>query len=55
VEAQALAKARWRREMAARPLREKLRLLLEMQRRLHPILRQRRALQWWEQPWEIEP
>jgi len=55
LEAQARAKARWRREMAARPLREKIGLLLEMQRRLHPILRQRRAMQWWEQPWDIEP
>lgn len=55
LETQARAKARWRREMAARPLREKIELLLEMQRRLHPILQRRRALQWWERPWEIEP
>jgi hypothetical protein len=55
LEAQRQAKARWRREMAARPLREKIRVLLEMQRQLYPILRQRRAMQWWEHPWDIEP
>jgi hypothetical protein len=55
VEAQKQAKARWRREMAARPPREKIALLLEMQRRLHPILQQRRTLHWWECPWDIEP
>jgi hypothetical protein len=55
LETQARAKERWRRQMAARPLREKIRLLLEMQRRLHPILQRRRTLQWWEQPWDIEP
>lgn len=49
------AKARWRKKMAARPFREKVALVLEMQRRLHPILAQRRALRWWELPWEIEP
>jgi hypothetical protein len=55
VERQAQAKARWRREMAGRPLREKIGLLLEMQRRLHPILRRQRAMRWWERPWDIEP
>ena len=55
LENQRQAKARWRREMAARPLREKIALLLEMQRRLYPILQQRRTLQWWERPWDIEP
>lgn len=54
LEAQVQAEARWRREMAARPWREKIGLLLEMQRRLYPIIRQRRAMQWWESPWEIE-
>lgn len=49
------AKARWRREMAARPFREKVALVLELQSRLLPVLAARRALRWWERPWQIEP
>ncbi len=55
LEAQAGAKARWRQEMVRRPFREKVAIVLEMQRQLYPVVRQRRALQWWERPWEIEP
>ena len=55
IDRQRKAKARWRREMAARPFREKVALVLELQRQLHPVLAQRRALHWWERPWEIEP
>jgi hypothetical protein len=49
------AKARWRRAMAQRPFRETIAIVLEMQKRLYPVLRQRRPLQWWERPWDIEP
>jgi hypothetical protein len=53
VEAQREAKARWR-EMAGRSLPEKLRMLLEMQRRLYPILSRRRPMRPWERPWDID-
>ncbi len=55
LDAQVRAKARWRRDMAQRPFREKIAIVLEMQKRLYPVLRQRRSLQWWERPWDIEP
>lgn len=55
VAAQLQAKARWRRDMASRPFREKVGLVLEMQKRLYPILSRRRSMRWWERPWEIEP
>ncbi len=54
LEAQARAKAAWRREMTRRPFREKVALVLELQRRLHPILSQRRTMRWWERPWDVE-
>jgi hypothetical protein len=55
LQAQWEAQARAHRIAAARPLREKVAVLLQMQRRLLPIVRERRRLQWWERPWEIEP
>ena len=55
LQAQWEAQARAHRIAAARSLREKIATLLEMQRRLLPILRERRPLRWWERPWEIEP
>ncbi len=53
-ETQARAKMEWRRTMATLPLREKVAIVVEMQRRLVPIIAQRRTLQWWERPWEID-
>ena len=44
----------WRRQVVGLPFGAKIRMVLEMQRRVHPILKQRRELQWWEQPWELE-
>jgi hypothetical protein len=55
LQAQWEAQARAHPIAAARPLRDKVAALLEMQRRLLPILRKRRPLQSWERPWEIEP
>lgn len=49
------AKERWRRQQAQLPLEEKIRLLLELQRKLYPVLQQRRPMRPWERPWEIEP
>ena len=49
------AKADWHRHQARLPVREKVRILLELQRQDYPLLLKRRALAWWERPWEIEP
>lgn len=48
------AKDQWRRQIASLPFGDKIRMVLEMQRRLYPILKERRPLQWWERPWELE-
>jgi hypothetical protein len=49
------AKRDWHREQARLPLREKFRILLELQRQDYPILAARGVLQPWERPWEVEP
>ncbi len=49
------AKVLWRRQRAQLPFEEKIRLLLDLQRKLYPVLQQRRRLRPWERPWEIEP
>ncbi len=55
VETQIRSKMEWRRKMGALPFREKVSIVIEMQRRLAPIIAQRRPLQWRECPWEIDP
>ena len=54
IAAQWQAKAAGHRRRAQLPTKEKLRLLLEMQQQLYPILCQRRSLREWERPWAIE-
>lgn len=49
------AKRRWHKAQARLPLREKVRILLEMQRRDLPLIARRRPLAPWEKPWDIEP
>jgi hypothetical protein len=49
------AKAAWHRAQAQLPLREKVRILLEMQRQDLPLIARRRPLRSWERPWPIEP
>ena len=49
------AKRAWHRRQASLPLREKVRILLELQRQELPLLRKQRALRPWERPWPIEP
>ena len=49
------AKTEWHRRQARLPVRDKVRILLELQRQDYPLLRQHRALEWWERPWEVEP
>ena len=49
------AKREWHDSQARLPLREKFRILLELQRQDFPVLAARGALEPWEQPWEIDP
>ncbi len=48
-------KAALHRRHAGLPLREKVRLVIELQRMVLPLIARRRALRSWERPWEIEP
>ncbi len=48
-------KAEWHRRQARLPLKEKVRILLELQRQDYPLLRRHRRMEWWEEPWSIEP
>ena len=45
----------WHQEQARLPLREKVRILLELQRQELPLLARRRPLRPWERLWEITP
>lgn len=49
------AKARWHQGQIALPVKEKVRILLELQQLDLPLLIRQRPLQPWERPWEIEP
>jgi len=43
------------REQAELPIKEKMRVLLEMQKQDLPLLARLRPLKWYEKPWDIEP
>ena len=49
------AKAEWHRKQARKPIKEKVRILLELQRQDLPLIQRHRQLKWWERPWTIEP
>lgn len=49
------AKREWHRKQAALPLKEKVRILLEMQKQDYPLLKKRREMASWERPWDVEP
>ena len=49
------AKRAWHQHQAKLPLREKVRILLQLQRRDYELLKRHRPLETWERPWEIEP
>ena len=49
------SKERWHREQAALPVREKVRILLELQRQDLPLVQKLRPLRPWEKPWPIDP
>ena len=48
-------KRAWHRAQAKAPLREKVRILLELQRQDLPLIARRRPLRPWERPWDIAP
>lgn len=48
-------KAALRRQRESLDLREKVRIVLELQRICLPLIAQRRPLAEWERPWEITP
>ncbi len=49
------AKKEWRRKQVKLPMKEKVRILLKMQKDDYPILLKRGVLKSWEKPWKIEP
>ena len=49
------AKKEWHRKQANLPIKEKVRILLQMQRDDYPILKARGVLKPWEKPWDVEP
>ena len=49
------AKAQWHRDQTNLPLKEKVRILLELQKQDYPLLKKLGKLEWWEKPWDIEP
>jgi hypothetical protein len=54
-EALLVRKSAWHRTQAALPVREKVRILLELQRQDLPLIERLRPLRPWERPWEVEP
>jgi hypothetical protein len=48
-------KAALHRRRSRLPLPEKIRLVMELQRAVLPLIARRRPLRSWERPWEIEP
>jgi len=49
------AKVDWHRAQARLPLREKFRILLELQLQERVLIVRHRPLRSWERPWPIEP
>jgi len=49
------AKAEWHRAQARLPVREKVRILLELQQQDLPLIARRRPLRSWERPWPVTP
>lgn len=48
-------KREWHRAQAQLPIKEKVRILLRLQKEDLPLLARRRPLKWYEKPWDIEP
>ncbi len=45
----------WHKTQANLPLKEKVRILLQMQKDDYPILKKRGVLKSWEKPWDTQP
>ena len=50
-----IRKRQWHQAQARLPVREKVRILLQLQRQDLPLIARRRALKAWERPWDISP
>ena len=48
-------KRAWHQKQANLPIKEKVRILLKMQKDDYPILKQRGVLKSWEKPWDTLP
>lgn len=48
-------KRRWHEAQARLPLREKVRILIELQRQELELLARHRPLRPWERPWDVVP
>jgi len=48
-------KRTWHQSQARAPLREKVRILLELQRQELPLIARQRPLRPWERPWNVTP
>jgi hypothetical protein len=48
-------KREWHRAQARLPLKEKVRILLELQAQDLPLIARQRSLRPWERPWPISP
>lgn len=56
VEVEVLARKRqWHQAQARLPVREKVRILLQLQRQDLPLIARRRPLKVWERPWDVSP
>jgi hypothetical protein len=49
------SKSEWHRAQASQALKDKVRILLKLQRDELPLLQRQRPLRSWEKPWPIEP
>ena len=49
------AKTQWHEAQRKLPVKEKMRILLEMQKHDLPLIAKHRPLKSWEKPWDIEP
>ncbi|MCX6542981.1 MAG: hypothetical protein NTV05_01050 [Acidobacteria bacterium] len=49
------AKAEWHLAQARLPIKEKVRILLELQQQDLPLIARQRPLRSWERPWPITP
>lgn len=48
-------KKAWHASQRQLPVKEKVRILLELQKQDYPLLKKHRRLEWWERPWPIKP